>query len=145
MTHMNVFHVLKLMAIASQLSGYDLPPKVTPPQVIEFSIIEMRDWACPLETNPVKCQVWGQYPDNDTILVDAEASNMTENAPSEDAVVIHEMVHWLQDHHGIRGFECPLILKRETEAYAVQNLYIQRYEHSKVRLDVPKELCKEPE
>lgn len=141
MPHMNIYHVIKLMAIAAQLSGYPLPPTSPPPQVVEFNIMEIAEWACPEIKDPRQCPIYGRYWDTDVIVVDAEASNLTPGGPSEDSVVIHEMVHWLQDHNGVRGFDCPLILRREQEAYAVQNLYVQKYERQKLVLQPPKELC----
>jgi hypothetical protein len=133
-------HVLYLALIASRLSGYSMPLS-RPPAVIELTTAEMSEMACPpVVTSLDPChEIIGMYRDGDLIWVDIEYEPAHGNKISEDAIIVHELVHWLQKEHAWGGFSCPHAQAREDEAYRVDNRYAREIEHrTNVSYDAPK-------
>lgn len=126
---MNPAQVLKLAIIAAHLSGYSLPSD-PPPAVRELSSRQMDVVACRPEALPDDgChQDVGMYLDGGEIYVDTEYLRTAAHTGTEDDIVLHELVHWLQYAHAWGGTGCPHLQARENEAYRVQNLYIRQYE-----------------
>jgi hypothetical protein len=120
--------VLKLAIIAAQLSGYSMPNDL-PPKVVELSSQQMHEEACSKYALPDDgCyDDIGLYRDGEMIFVDTQYL-LTAHFPTENNIVVHELVHWLQYMHGYGGTECPHAQARENEAYRVQNLYMDKYE-----------------
>lgn len=116
-----------LLVIAAHLTGYPIPPGA-PPVGIELTTAEMRVFADDDTTI-------GMTRDRvDVIFVDVEFAVASSKypdlgGPDEDSILIHELTHWLQAHNGQAGYECPRILDREREAYAVQTRFAREYEH----------------
>lgn len=104
-----------LLSWAVWLSPYDTPPE--PP------IIETRPHSFFVENacGGVECNVVGWYNDTGIVFLD-------ENLPiteSRDDLVVHELVHYLQDLSGkFESLSCEDSLFREREASRVQNQYM---------------------
>lgn len=134
-------YVLKLLQIASILSGYSVP-STPPPQVIEVTSEEMHNLACPKPSSAEDCDSYaGLYLDGDTIWIDAEWANSKASQAqftSEASYIVHELTHFLQNAHSWGGYGCPHIAAREFEAYRVQLKYIHQYEHLNARFTLPK-------
>lgn len=137
---MNQFHVLKLLLIASHLSGYTIPSGAVP-IVQETTRKEMAALACP-GREPYWCNVVGLHLNSvpDTVFVDAECtSDALCSMQDEDEVLIHELTHWLQWHGGKRGTDCHAHYEKEREAYYVENLfihYVERNEYKSISFDM---------
>ena len=132
--------VLALAHIASQLSGYSLPNH-PPPNVIELTTQEMHETACGSGGDPGCMDDIGLYRDGDLIWVDSEYTNSAAGRVSENSIVIHELVHWLQKEHAWGdGGGCAHAQARENEAYRVEGRYIREYEHKSTSVTAP-EMC----
>ena len=112
--------VAKLFITIKVLAGYPVPD--VPPEVRLVPRAELAAMVC-----AGRCRVIGAYlPAGGILLVD-------ELDPVNDvrarSVLLHEMVHYLQDLHGrfADSRPCVRFLLREREAYAVQNRYLGRY------------------
>ncbi|MEK0081782.1 hypothetical protein [Benzoatithermus flavus] len=112
--------VAQLLATASSLSGYPPPsalPRVTVAPVAEIAAIGCRG----------ACGAQGSYDPQRGILLSDRLD------PAGDvrsrAVLLHEIVHHLQDIHGAFADlrPCERFLARERQAYAVENRYLQRH------------------
>lgn len=120
----------KLIAIAVHLSGYPQPPAGALPEVHEIGTDQMTQMSGPYNV--------GLYiPKEHKIYIDVEwllgSVNLADGSYhyTENSYMIHELVHWLQDLNGkYQGGECPNPLLRESQAYAVQNMYEKLYETS---------------
>jgi hypothetical protein len=135
-------HVLQLAIIASHLSGYSMPTD-PPPAVIELDTVAMHLYACDPPTAIIDdcLNFIGVYYDGKDIAVDAEWAHAHPNIP-EDAIIVHELVHWLQWKHGYGGAGCPRKQARENEAYRAENMYLVNYLHLQPLL-IPQE-CPAP-
>lgn len=112
--------VAKLLLSASTLSGY--APPAAPPRVSVVTERELRAVGC-----SGQCSANGLYSPGRGILISDRLD------PAADvrarAVLLHEIVHYLQDLNGAFGDlpSCERYLAREREAYAVENRYLRRY------------------
>lgn len=144
MTVVDPAYVLKLLQIASTLSGYSIT-STPPPQVLELTSQEMHDVVCLHKVNTQDdCSGFaGLYLDGDTIWIDGEWTNSKEardQLTSEASYIVHELTHFLQNQHSWGGINCPHIAARESEAYRVQRKYIQQYEQLNAHIIMP-EVC----
>lgn len=114
-----------LLKFASTISGYSIPDNIPPPKLVELTHAQMVHDAC---HNREPCEVYGRYKDKEVIYVDKQAIE-EDQIVSEDSVIVHELTHWLQQHHNHGGFTCLQRNTREEEAYHVQQLFIMDVEH----------------
>ncbi len=127
----SIAHIALLLHYAVSISGYSMP-NAPLPKVEELTHKEMVAEGC---TGHRPCDIYGFYKDNEIVKVDPWL--IRRDHISEDAIIVHELAHWLQQHHGKSGFSCRVIKAREREAYAVQNAYMQEVEHNYAFFRVP--------
>lgn len=112
-----------LMSWAVTLSGYPAPDHL--PEVVLVSHHELMHAAC----NDQDCQVLGWFPPGERIYLDDRLLPLDRTYSS--AVVVHEMVHYLQQRSGhfphARDGDCQEILAMEYEAYQAQRDFFMRY------------------
>lgn len=101
-----------LLAWAAHLSGY---PRAELPK------IQFEDHAFFIEhvCGGKDCNAIGWYNDEGIIYISERHQNLEDGFTS--SLIVHEMTHYLQHKNGITS-SC---FRRELEAYAVQNRYIQ--------------------
>lgn len=108
-----------LLSWAASLSGYPYPD-TTPP-------VEYRDRAFFVAHacgGAEPCRVAAWY-DAGIIYLDESLTDMED--PIVRSVVVHELVHYLQDRSGKFPVKsCESDLKREQEAYSIQRTYLNR-------------------
>ena len=109
-----------LMSWSVTLSGYSRPSAA--PEIVMAPHSYLVAEAC----GGHECQVLGWYPPGQRIFLDDRLDPA--NSLYESSIVVHEMVHFLQQQSG--RFEesviCASALKREREAYAVQREFLLR-------------------
>jgi hypothetical protein len=120
-----------MLKYAILISGYTMPD-LPPPKLVEITHQQMIHEAC---NDHRPCEVYGTYRDDEIIKVDTLLIH--HDHISFNSVVVHELTHWLQHHHGKAGFTCKMIGIREREAYGVQNEYMHEYEHNLAFLKPP--------
>jgi hypothetical protein len=109
-----------LMSWAVTLSGYPRP--TTLPEIVMVPHNYLVAEAC----GGRECKVLGWYPPGQKIFLD-ERLDPAHNLYAT-SIVVHEMVHFLQQQSGHfeLGFTCAQALEREREAYAVQGEFLLR-------------------
>jgi hypothetical protein len=113
-----------LMSWAVTLSGYPAPDHM--PQVVLVSHAELVHAACADH----ECKVLGWFPPGEKIYLDQRLEPLDSTYSS--AIVVHEMVHYLQqssgrfEHARERG-DCDEVLAMEHQAYQVQRDFFGRY------------------
>jgi hypothetical protein len=137
-------HVRYLLGVAVILSGYEMPTH-RPPTVIEINSSQMHEQACD-DSDPGCMDVIGYYDGGEELWVDVEYTRANADTTDADAVVVHELTHWLQarEGRGVIGFghACERSNAREVEAYHVEERFIREYQHKHVRLTPNLETCK---
>jgi hypothetical protein len=138
-----------LLLLASQLSGYPIPDKATPPRIEKVSIVEMGRLACgekhdvfeeifacpivgffqwPIEGKPMRIVIRFDDPDN-TI----------------NSISVHELTHWLQWVNWENPIDqsCPREFLREYQAYRTELAYDITYENKPIPkvFDIPPMEC----
>lgn len=110
-----------LLSWAVTLSGYGTPAEV--PQVAQVSHQYLVQHAC----GGRECKVMGWFPPGKVVYID-ERLNARDSLVAA-SIVVHEMVHYLQQQSGKfgDGVDCHTAIAREREAYAVQREFILRY------------------
>lgn len=109
---MHVETYLILFSWAVHLSPYSAPP--VPPNLELKSHEFFVENACGGE----ECNVIGWFNGGNTIYIDRDYQN-------NDAIVVHEIVHWLQWKSGkYDDLDCADTLYREREAYRIQDEYL---------------------
>ena len=110
-----------LLSWAVMLTGYDMPAER--PQVVMASHSYLEQVAC----EGRKCKVMGWFPSGTTIYID-ERLDVQDNLYAS-SIVVHEMVHYLQQASGkyVADYSCAQAIEMEREAYAVQQAYLIRY------------------
>jgi hypothetical protein len=109
-----------LMSWAVTLSGYPRP--ATAPEIVMVPHSYLVAEACAGR----ECNVLGWYPPGQKIFLDERLDPA--NSLYASSIVVHEMVHFLQQQFGHfeEGFTCASTLGREREAYAVQREFLLR-------------------
>lgn len=125
-------YIAHLLKYALLLSGYSMP-QAPLPQLVELTHAQMIHQGC---DDHRSCAVFGYYKDDDVIYVDPFGIKH-DGTTSEDAVIVHELTHWLQHHHGKAGFTCTKIGFREREAYDVQKRFTEEIQHRDWTFEVP--------
>lgn len=111
----------KLLITAALLGGFP-PPRQTP-KVAIVSAGALAERFCRSH-----CRPRGAYLPGEGVLL-AEGLDLEGN-PRDRAVLVHELVHYLQDIAGRYAAEpeCERWRDRELEAYHVQDRYLSRYD-----------------
>jgi hypothetical protein len=112
--------IARLLGTASVLGGYPLPDQ--PPRVTVVPQTELASMTC-----GVGCLVKGAFIPGQGVFVVAELA--IDTSPSDRSVLLHELVHYLQDVNQRYAAEtpCDRFRDRELEAYHVQDEYLERY------------------
>jgi hypothetical protein len=109
----------KLLGTAIVLGGFNVHPQVPPVTVVPQA--ELANRAC-----GQPCPVRGAYIAGEGIyLIDT----LKIDDPADRSVLLHELVHYLQDVSGryAQLSPCDSYAAREREAYAAQDDYLSRY------------------
>jgi hypothetical protein len=109
-----------LLSWAASLSGYPYPESRP---AIEYRGQEFFEQnACVTAKN---CRAAAWYDNAGTIYLDTRLANLED--PLIRSVVVHELVHYLQDLSGeFSDRSCQEQVRREQHAYAVQRAYLNR-------------------
>jgi hypothetical protein len=112
-----------LLAVVTRFSTYQTPP--TTPAVVRVARADIERTIC---QGPCPVKAW--YLPNEGIFLDADL--MPETNLIDRSILLHELVHFLQDINGEgEGMDpCERWLNREREAYALQNRYLALVEDS---------------
>jgi len=110
----------RLLTTAALLGHYAVPNP--PPAVTRLSQQELAARAC-----GGTCHARGAYiPGQGVLLLDTLD---IDGDPQDRSVLLHELVHYLQDRYGrfAREPACGRYADRELEAYSIQDAYLSRY------------------
>ncbi len=112
--------IARLLGTASVLGGYPLPDQ--PPTVTVLPQYELAAMTC-----GEGCPVKGAFIPGKGVFVIAALA--IDTSPSDRSVLLHELVHYLQDLNQRYAAEsaCDRFRDRELEAYHVQDDYLARY------------------
>jgi hypothetical protein len=110
----------KLLATAALLGGYPqgaAPPPVT---IVDRAVLEQHFCDAP-------CGIKGAYLHGQGVLL--AASLDIDDSPMDRSVLLHELVHYLQDVNARFAADgpCDRWKEREIEAYTLQDDYLSRY------------------
>lgn len=122
MRDFELLHTLVAWAVA--LSPYPSPEQLPIVEVVSH------EWLVHHACYDIECRVVGWYTDAGIIYIDKAKTD-------RDDILVHEIVHYLQDVSGKFPLTCAAQIAREREAYNVQNAYlaangIRRHETLKV-------------
>ena len=111
------------MQAAVAFSGYTYP--VDLPSVRPIEPTEMCMKAMPTRPIDGSCIVKGFYDGKGIVYIDVTTlQNIYNNSEVDKSILIHELVHYLQDKNGKYGKSCEQWLSNEDEAYTVQRKYL---------------------
>lgn len=110
----------RLLATATVLGGY--PPAAPLPTVTVMAQNELSDRVC-----GGACAVKGAFIPGRGVFIIKELEIETD--PRDRSVLLHELVHYLQELNGRYAGEsaCDRFRDRELEAYRLQDEYLSRY------------------
>lgn len=110
----------RLFATAAVLGGY--PPAAPPPLVTVIAQAELSARVC-----GGSCAVKGAFIPGQGLFIISELGIETD--PQDRSVLLHELVHYLQELNGRYADEtaCNRFRDRELEAYRLQDEYLSRY------------------
>jgi hypothetical protein len=113
-----------LMSWAVTLSGYPAPTHM--PEVVMVSHQDLMHAAC----SDQECKVLGWFPPGEKIFLDKRLEPL--DGTYSSAVVIHEMVHYLQQNsgrfsHARDRADCADLMEMEHQAYQVQRDFFLQY------------------
>lgn len=108
--------VATLFAWAVTLSGYSDRPRPVVVQVPHRFLVDRACYGRP-------CKVIGWHPRGNVIYID---SNLDPESTFGSSIIVHEMVHYLQDEAGFAS-DCAGAMAQEREAYAVQGEFLRAY------------------
>jgi len=112
-----------LLSWAAHYTGY---PTTEPPVLKLKSHEFFVETAC----GGVECNVLALYTDVGIIYLD---QSLDVDAPETHGIVVHELVHYLQDVHGdYDSASCQDSMVREVQAYSVQDRFMADV-HDKIR------------
>ena len=111
-----------MLSWAVTLTGYPMPE--VQPEVRLVSHQELVERAC----GGVECKVLGWFPPGQVIYLDERLD--PQDSLYASSVLVHEMVHYLQQTSGRypREHDCETAIEREREAYAIQREFLTRYD-----------------
>lgn len=110
--------ILELLVATQLIAGYPAPPAAP---VVEFLTAEaLQERAC-----GEPCKVLGWYEHGSSIYLDESLYPL--NTVRARAILVHEMVHYLQEDNGAFGVPrtCERWAAREQEAYTVQYRWLK--------------------
>ena len=118
--HETAKHVLTdVLEWTAAATAYDLPEQ--PPQIDFKSAVFFAEQVCSSHT---QCLAMGSYRDGGNIIILHE-SYRDLSAIHARAMLVHEIVHFLQDLSGEwHGVSCKTMVEREREAYLIQFRYL---------------------
>ena len=110
-----------LLSWAVVITGYAAP--AAPPEVVRVPHDYLERVAC----SSRDCKVLGWFPPGNRIYVDERLD--PEHSLYASSIVVHEMVHYLQQTSGRYStpYTCEQTMAMEREAYAAQQTYLVRY------------------
>jgi hypothetical protein len=110
-----------MMSWAMALTGYPAPS--SPAEVVMVSHGHLVENAC----SGSECKVLGWFPPGSKIFLDNRLN--PHESLYASSVLVHEMVHYLQQESGRWGkpHGCAALVDMEREAYAIQRKYLTRY------------------
>jgi hypothetical protein len=110
-----------LLSWAVTLTGYAPPQSL--PEIKHVDHAYLETVACAGR----QCKVMGWYPPGHTIFLDDRLD--AENSLYASSIVVHEMVHYLQQASGrwSTTYTCKDAMAMEREAYAAQQAYLVNY------------------
>ena len=112
--------IANLMVWAVAQSGYPSPPEL--PAIQFLPTAAFVEQVCPQKA---QCTVQGYYADDTGTIVLHESLRELKLNRRARAMLLHEMVHYLQDQSGHWGEKnCRTWIEREREAYRVQLRYL---------------------
>jgi len=111
--------VTQLLNWAVHLSRYDKPDSSPDVKFVTHDYLVLN--AC----YGKDCDVLGWYNDQKTIYIDRRIAAL--DTLMERSVMVHEMVHFLQDISGQYQDDCAAQVMREREAYEIQRQYFYAY------------------
>ena len=114
---MDQFIAATLIWLAGQMG---LPPHIEPPTVVYMSQGELRNLSSHSHQLGDRYSVGGMYNARDNLIYLPQGFDM-EN-PFSQSVLVHELVHYLQDSRNLR-FECAGAI--EEQAYRLQGVWLQ--------------------
>jgi len=109
--------VTALLTWITAHTSYPMPDRLPAVAVVPHAYLEQL--AC-----GEKCPALGVYPDGNVVYIDAELQ--IETNVCARSVLLHELVHYLQQGHPKFAHMTPCARERakEEEAYAIQNAYL---------------------
>lgn len=109
--------VVSLLAWLGSHTNYTIPDQAPTVAFVPHSYLE--ELAC-----GEKCPALGVYPDGNVVYIDDELQ--TETNVCARSVLLHELVHYLQDKNGRFTNLSPQLASylREHDAYAIQQVYL---------------------
>lgn len=113
-----------MLTLASQLSGYPLPVQMPTLEYRSAAWLEVR--ACPNGGTSRCTDVHGLYLDHGNVIYLDERLKAAQHDPVARSLVLHELVHFLQDHAGLNATDCTQRQAREFEAYRLQQAFLRR-------------------
>ena len=111
--------LIALLRFAHALTQYPIPETLPTVHLVPQSVLQEKA----REFCNGRCRVFGWYPLGKEIYFD-ESQDLEHDAWAQSKL-LHELVHWLQ-HHASPVNDCPTKLKREAEAYRVQDTFLTR-------------------
>ena len=110
-----------LMSWAVMLSGYPMPETMPEVQFVDHAMLQQA--AC----DGRACKVLGWFPPGQRIYIDARLD--ARDSLYASSVVVHEMVHYLQQSSGRwpKTYDCQDAMAMEREAYSAQQAFLVRY------------------
>lgn len=119
--------------ITAKLSGYPLP--------VERPLIVVTDDQSFFEKEAEEGYVVYDLYDIDPTEPDVIYINALTPAAEQSTVLVHEIVHWLQEKAGKMAVTCLEVKAVEIEAYTVDYVFAQLYIGNTATLDIPKFPC----
>ena len=111
-----------LLSWAAQFSGYPYPQTIPALQFRDHAFFVQQ--AC---GGSEHCRVAAWYNDRGIIYLDKRIKDL--QTPMVRSLLVHEMVHYLQDLSGeYKNGDCRTRMVREEQAYAAQRLYLNQVE-----------------
>ena len=110
-----------MLSWAITLSGYPAPAQ--PPTLAMVSHAYLEQAAC----EGRRCKVLGWFPPGHTVYLDDRLN--PQDSLYASGVLVHELVHYLQQESGRFGkpYSCEAAVEMEREAYAAQREFFVRY------------------
>lgn len=110
-----------IMSWAVTLSGYPMPAR--PPEIVMVEHRLLVERAC----DGQECKVMGWFPPGSRIYLDKRLN--IAGSVYHSSILLHEMVHYLQQQSGRYGVppSCESAIEMEREAYSVQREFLLRY------------------